>query len=407
MVKLANKKECTGCAACMNACPVSCIEMKENVTGFLYPVVNNDKCINCHKCEKACPVIKERRDNKPPEQAHHIIVQNKDREVLRTSTSGGLFTALGKVIISEQQGVVFGAEFTEGYSVGHTYVEKTEDLARFRSSKYVQSEIGNAFKQAKDFLDTGRWVIFSGTPCQINGLYGYLGKDYNNLITVDVMCRAVPSPKILRKYIDLCNQRFSKINKFVFRDKGLGYSYSTVAVYGKDRKGKNKIYRRGIESDEWLRVFFKRYCYRESCYDCMFQSGERAADITMWDCFQVYKLAPKLDNNLGATNVIFWNEKAERLFEKAKQYLEYQEIQYNPKMGNLYRKSAKKPDIDRNQFFVDADILSTNEFWNKYAPNSVKIKAKAVLRKASVEVHLHDTFRKVIHNLREIKRKRK
>lgn len=405
MPTLATGKNCTGCSACMNACPVSCINMKENVTGFLYPVVNSDKCINCQKCEKACPVIKDRIDKDPPEKAFHVIVQYKGKEVLRTSTSGGLFTAISEVIINEYQGVVFGAGLTDEYKVVHTYVENAEDLGRLRSSKYVQSEVGEAYKQAKDFLDSDRVVLFSGTPCQINGLYGYLGIDYDNLITVDVMCRAVPSPKILRKYIELCNQRFSKIDRFVFRDKGLGYSYSTLAVYGKDNNGKNKIYRRGIESDEWLRVFFKRYCYRECCYDCMFQNGKRAADLTMWDCFQVYKMAPKLNNNLGATNVIFWNEKAERLFVEAKRFVEFQEIQYNPMLHNLFRQPTNKPRIDREQFFTDADSLGLNEFWKKYAPNSMQIKIKAFLRKASVKLHIHDTIRKAMHKIREVRRK--
>ncbi len=399
MPNLAQYNDCCGCFACYNACPNECITMKADITGFLYPAIDEEKCIHCGACERVCPALKEKRNIKPDGSEKHIIVQNKDENVLMQSTSGGAFSAFAKAVIKDG-GVVFGAIMDENYRVHHIAVEKEEDLKAFRSSKYVQSAIGETYKQARAFLTNGRIVLFSGTPCQIAGLVSFLGKDYPNLITVDVMCRAVPSPKVFQKYVELAKSRFNHIDKFVFRDKTLGYSYSTLAIYG-ERKGRQSVYRRGKESDEWLRLFFSGCCNRPSCNACRYQTGKRVSDITMWDCFRVYKEAPELDNNKGATNVIVWKEKP--LLNQALVDLRVHEIKFNPEMSNLYRKVHEKQFKDNLNLYKDVDALDYKKFFQKYAPNSAKIEIKDGLRKISMKFGIHDSIRKFVHRIRDRK----
>lgn len=167
MIEIKNKKNCCGCSACYSICPKNCIEMKADEEGFLYPNVNKDLCINCGLCEKVCPIIN-KAEEKVFEQEGYLV-QNKDGKIRKESTSGGAFSAIAKYIL-DRKGVVFGVQYDENLNVGHSYVENESDLNLYRNSKYVQSKIGETFKQAKNFLDEDRWVCFSGTACQIEGL---------------------------------------------------------------------------------------------------------------------------------------------------------------------------------------------------------------------------------------------
>ena len=198
MIKSTNKKLCTGCAACYSICPVRCISMQEDSEGFLYPVVEKDKCTSCKKCETVCPAIVQRNERKP---LYVYAAKNLNEEIRRQSSSGGIFTLIAESIIQEG-GVVFGARFNENWEVVHDYTETIEGLAAFRGSKYVQSRIGNTYLSAKDFLLAGRKVLFSGTPCQIAGLKAFLQDDYDNLLTVDLVCHGVPSPLVWKRYLD-------------------------------------------------------------------------------------------------------------------------------------------------------------------------------------------------------------
>lgn len=176
MIEIEDKSKCCGCWACENACPKNCITMVEDEEGFRYPHIDKDVCIDCGMCEKVCPLKQPKMDDATPDS---YVVQQKDKEILRSSTSGGFFSAIAKWAI-DQGGVVFGAAFDEDMELRHSYSETLEGCAKFRGSKYVQSLIGDSYKNAKNFLAQGRVVVFSGTPCQISGLYHYLrGKKYD------------------------------------------------------------------------------------------------------------------------------------------------------------------------------------------------------------------------------------
>lgn len=306
MIHIEDKKECCGCWACYNACPKHCIGMKEDEEGFRYPVVDASLCIDCGLCEKVCPVIHADKTDTPHAQ-QGFLAQHKDEDIRKESTSGGAFTAIASWII-RQGGIVYGAGYRKGtFIVEHQGVETEKDLSVFRNSKYVQSNIGNTFKEALGHLKAGRWVCFSGTPCQIEGFRSFLrGREYEKLVCVDLVCRGIPSPRILTRYIEaqqaLIGGEFTNV---LFRDKHYGYHYSSFSIYN---KVKGKDYHKGVDSNAYLRAFFNNLSDRPSCYDCRFKKRYRRSDLTLWDCFPIEKFTKQMDGK-GTTRVLVQSEK--------------------------------------------------------------------------------------------------
>ena len=398
MIEIVSRDKCSGCSACFNACGVGALSMETDETGFWFPKIDSDKCVECGACVRVCPAIEKPEYTSREPKAY--IAQNKDDETRRQSTSGGAFTAIAQAVI-RAGGVVFGAAIDKDYNVSHIWVDNEIDLARFRSSKYVQSWIGKSYQETERFLKDGRKVCFSGTPCQIFGLKKYLGKGYVNLLCVDVMCRAVPSPKVFHKYLEYQKEKYPTYNKIVFRDKGRGYSYSGVALF----QGEKVLYRGGSESDPWLRLFLGGYCNRETCHKCLYQNGVRAADITMWDCWETQNYVPEWDDNKGTTNVIAWTEKGKKCIDQVSDCLRTKEIGIESIDTNLHRAGTlRKPEYDRETFFSDCRILSPRDFINRYAPNTVKVRFKSLARNAMHTLHIHDTIRKAVHKIRKAKR---
>ena len=188
MINIIKKQNCCGCYACYNICSQKCINMQSDAEGFWYPLVDTKQCTDCGLCEKVCPIL-----NKIIVENHPVAYAciNKDSKIRELSSSGGLFTIIAEKVIANN-GVAFGAGFDGEFNVVHSCTNRMDGLANFRGSKYVQSCIGDTYKQVKDFLRQGRQVLFSGTPCQIAGLRSYLGKDYDNLICLDIVCHGVP-----------------------------------------------------------------------------------------------------------------------------------------------------------------------------------------------------------------------
>ena len=397
MPNLVDKNHCCGCAACANKCGRNAISMRPDEEGFLHPVIDKALCIECGLCEKVCPGLNPAVNNdvKP----HAFVVQNTNDHVRYESTSGGAFTAIAEEII-DRGGVVFGAMMTNQLIVKHGFVDTKEGLSSFRNSKYVQSEIGDSYKQAKVFLRDGRIVCFSGTPCQINGLYKYLGMDYENLFAVDVCCKSVPSPLIFQKYKEykasICNRPVSDI---VFRDKKRGFSYCTMAHYEKheDRLKGNSFYRRGSESDEFLRLFLNGSISRMSCYTCPYQISTRVGDFTLWDRWDTLDVVPEWNDNKGTTNVMVWTEKALALFSQIGSKIRCREFPKEKAGGAMGKiRSLIVPDI-RFVIFKDANIMQPKDFFNKYAPVTLKISLYHYIRYAIWKLHLHNVIRLVYH----------
>lgn len=294
MITIKDKKDCCGCHACATACAKHCITMQSDGEGFLYPVVDKNACTDCGLCEKVCPVINQSEPRKPLKV---YAAKNKNEEIRRQSSSGGIFTLLAEKVIAES-GVVFGARFDEEWNVIHSWADTAEGIAAFRSSKYVQSSIGNTFHEAKDFLKQGRKVLFSGTPCQIAGLKKYLRKDYDNLLTVDVVCHGVPSPKIWKEYLD--SLHLSNIGAISHKDKSTGwrgYSFSVKNIDGET------IYTEKASNNKYLSAFMRNIILRPSCFSCPAKVGKSLADITLADYWGIENLLPQLDDNKGTSFV--------------------------------------------------------------------------------------------------------
>lgn len=371
--------------------------MREDTEGFLYPVIDKTNCINCGTCERICPILNTKPEQKFEQEAY--IVQNKDQGVLRESTAGGAFTAIAKYVLSHD-GVVFGVELNDHLVAHHVYVETEKELTRFRNSKYVQSNVGGyTFRQVKSFLNQGKFVCFSGTPCQIEGLKSYLKRDYENLVTVDVVCRAVPSPLIFRKYVEYQEKKLADHIKTVrFRDKHYGYKYSTMNVITDRNKGN---YHQGVESDPWLRAFFSNICDRPSCHHCQFRKQYRVSDFTIWDCFHVGHFSKVLDNDKGATRVLVHTEKGRKIFKEIAE--EFQYIQLDPikiVAGAKEMRESVLPNPKREEFFMDANKMDGVQLFQKYFPNTIKIKAEHWFRLTCNRLGIYDKVKKIYMRLK-------
>lgn len=395
MKEIVEKKRCCGCAACYNACPVNAIIMEADEEGFAYPRIQ-DHCIGCGKCRKVCPVLECEEENICVQ--HGYTVQNRDAEILRESTSGGAFTAIAEYVL-ENGGIVYGASLDEGLSVRHISAESRDELYKFRGSKYVQSEIGKTFAEAKGELEADRLVCFSGTPCQIEGLIRFLGKKYDNLITVDVVCRAIPSPLAFRKYIEFRKEKMNgdQICDIKFRDKYYGYRYSNLSIY--NRKGEN-IYHNGIETDEWLRAFFSGICNRPSCYGCVFKKRYRVSDITLWDCFDVHRFMPEADDNRGVTKVLIHSETGYRHFQKFCHKLKYKSIAPDILVAGVYEMiGAVKQNENRDDFFRDMALLTGRELFEKYFPVGVSARFEKTVRIMAMKLGIYNVIWKAYKSI--------
>lgn len=225
MIQIKNKRDCCGCTACASICPKSCISMERDEEGFLYPTIDKNNCINCHLCEKTCPVIGREKTVAQLDKDKLVLNRNavenadcipdafvgfiKNDKLRLQSTSGGLFTALAEVVLN-QGGIICGVILDESQKVVHTFAENFEELSSMRRSKYVQSDQTGIYAKTEKFLKENRLVLYSGTPCQVVGLKKYLGREYDNLITVDIFCHGVGSPLYREKNLEYI---FKKLNQ--------------------------------------------------------------------------------------------------------------------------------------------------------------------------------------------------
>ena len=362
--------------------------MDEDAEGFRYPKVDQATCIDCGLCEKVCPIIRVKPETPKPQRAY--LLQHKDERILKESTSGGAFTAIATYVI-EQGGVVFGASLNEDNEVRHIGVERAEDLGAFRNSKYVQSLVGDAYKQTLSLLKTGRMVCFSGTPCQVEGLLSFLRRPYANLLTVDVVCRAVPSPKVLRRYMEWQAKGYgARPEGLKFRDKSFyGYKYSNLSF----RAG-GRVYHAGIETDAYLRSFFSGVNVRPSCYACRFKKRFRVSDLTLWDCFEPQRFAPRMDNDRGVTRVLAHSPKGMDVMEAIKPSAFV--VEHDPDaIVQGVKELVRSTDGNerREAFFADLDVLTPDKLFAKYFPITLKARAERALRLLMLRLGLYKTLR--------------
>ncbi len=298
MIQIKSEAKCCGCGTCANACPKQCISMVESAEGFRFPNVDNSKCVDCGLCEKVCPYLNLNIKGDTLKSPNAYFIRSKDETVLKTSASGGLFYEIAKKVILKG-GVVFGAVWGEKVDeVYHRSVNTLEDLRQLQGSKYLQSDVRHCYSEAKALLQKGVLVLFSGTPCQIAGLLTYLRKDYDNLVTCDLICHGVPSPLVFNKYIQEVEKKEGKKVVRYFRDKKNGWKPAMWTVKFEDGTCVPKI----LNSPFSILFSQKNVQQRNSCYDCRFTRSPRIADISLGDYFVERDALDMKGNPVSATD---------------------------------------------------------------------------------------------------------
>ena len=379
MIEVKNKANCTGCHACAALCPKNCIHMIADGEGFLYPSVQEDLCVCCGLCEKVCPVMEKAARF---DEVSTYACFNKNEEIRMQSSSGGIFTLLAERVL-QKGGVVFGAAFTEEFQVAHSYTETTDGLAKLRGSKYTQSTIGDTYRQAEDFLKKGRYVLFTGTPCQIGGLLAYLKIDYKTLITQDIICHGVPSPKIWEQYMHYREKEANARTKAVsFRSKVAGWKNYTVEFQFADQRN----YRQSFHQDLYMKGFLADLCLRPSCYQCRFKGIQRQADITLADFWGIQNVMKDMDDDKGTSLVLVHSPKGQALLDEVSEALEVKPV--NPETALKYNPSAlRSPKLrkNRNKFIRKIHVANFEKMVTNYTKRSFIRKclsmAKRILKK--------------------------
>lgn len=385
MIEIKEKDKCCGCTACYSVCPKGAIQMEADDEGFKYPVINKGICIDCGLCEKVCPIInKETPQNDQPLRAY--VIRNSDNDALKNSASGGFFSAIAEYIIS-MNGFVFGAIYDEKWRVCHWGTNRLEEIKRFRSSKYVQSDMGKVFIEIRELLDLNRVVCFSGTPCQVEGLKRFLRKDYDNLITVDLICHGVPSPMLWDKYITMQKKRYkSRISDINFRSKDYGYHNSTLKISfenGKTHHGSSR-------NDAMMRCFFGEIASRPSCYNCAFKQPRHESDFTIFDAWHGAELVGNVDDEKGYSHLFVQSKKGQDLLDKLLNRIMVVEVEAEKAIeldGPMVRHSAK-PHKNRYCFLKEVNVSGIDKAVKKYIPISKKdkllVSTKGILYKLGI-----------------------
>lgn len=357
MIELKRKQECCGCTACVSICPQHCITMLEDGEGFLYPSIDKNACISCNACNKVCPVLKakKRQHTSFSPETFAFAAAINDEDVLIKSSSGGLFSAISTLII-KNKGVVYGAAWLND-EVHHVGIETIDDLAKLRGSKYVQSSIDDSFLKVRDYLREGRKVLFSGTPCQIAGLRAFLRKDYDNLFTIEVACHGAPSPKVLRKYVQLLKDQYGPNVKIDFRSKPEGWQHYKVTAY----TGSKHHFYEGQKENLFMKGFLRELYSRPICHECPFKAGVSGADITLADFWGIQDTLASFPSYNGASLVLAHSNKSKDVLKMLKGVTVEQVDLTKALSYNAALIHSEQPHPEREYFFrnLDKESLTT------------------------------------------------
>lgn len=350
------KNKCYGCGACSSACPESCIQMKEDREGFLYPYVDKERCISCGLCKEVCPSLLEENLKEDKEVVSPFAVGgfHKDKRILESSSSGGAFTLFANEII-RRGGLVYGCAMDKNLMAVHTGVSSVRDLDKLKKSKYMQSTAGGVFHEIKKVLYEGKEVLFTGTPCECAGLEAFLGKTYNNLYLCDFVCHGVPSRRIFRDWINYQETRYhDKIVDVLFRIKKFGWNSSGLQMGTKTTFLKRVKWRIPALTDPYMNGFLENICLRPSCYCCLFKGKRLHSDITMADFWGIKKIDKSFANKNGMSLILLNTQNGKELFRQVKNNFEYKEYDWKRALSHnkSYFESAEQ-NPKRNNFFAD------------------------------------------------------
>lgn len=382
---------CCGCGACEQICARKAINMQPNDEGFVYPKVNVDLCTDCGLCTKVCPELRSKESLNSTGEA--MAAQAKDNGMLAVSSSGGIFSVVANYVL-DQGGVVVGAELSDEIKVRHIVVDKKEDLHKLQGSKYAQSDTTGIYKDVKQLLQSGRYVFFTGTPCQVSALKLYLRKPYDNLLTSDLVCHGAPSPMMFSELKSYLEKKYGgKLLHYQFRSKKL-LGWSRVSACTMLINGKKKH----IYYDEMMRAFFQSFLaghnLRMDCYKCPFTCTERAGDFTMADFWSLKSSNPSFPRqHRGVSMLLVNSEKGKAVLDACKDriYIEPSNLDIILGGNNSQLKHPTELTNERETIF-DFMFNHTDEFILKYLKGNPKADKRNFYKTAFKE-----QIKKLIH----------
>lgn len=353
---LNNMEKCYGCGACYNVCPTEAVDMRENAEGFLEPIIDENKCISCEKCKEVCPSLNCQYSNNPEPD---IFAFSAEEKILYDSSSGGIFTFLAEHIL-RAGGYVVGVAYDSQFLVNHVMIHSIEELDKIRRSKYLQSSTGNTFKETKELLEKGEYVLYSGCPCQIAGLLRFLGKDYDTLYTVDVLCHGVPSPKLFQEHLKNSFGGIDNIEEVEFRSREGWFTLFQVKLKNGDVK--TSFNNKSI----YMKSFLHDINLRASCFQCQYSKLPRQGDITIGDLWAAGSFNLSFEYQKGVSVVLTNTKKGAILFQDVLSKSEHQfhmqkisgegvETPCNKKLlnTNIFYPSAMNGNITKRRKFFD------------------------------------------------------
>ena len=373
MINVVNKEMCCGCTACASICGKDAISMEIDNEGFLYPKVDLNKCIDCHLCEKVCPVNFRDRLKQMSKPQIFLAGRLNNFDDLMKSSSGGAFWAFAQEAIS-RNGVVVGAMYSENMCVIHGFADSIELCKKFRGSKYSQSNVEGVFPKVKKLLQSGKFVLYTGNPCQVQGLKLYLRKSYDNLITVDLVCHAVSSPKIFKEYCNFSSDIFGKrIVSINMRDKSnacrkQGTTYRYFFDDGTSEIDSGKV-------ANWGKLFFSQYINRPSCHSCRFTNLHRPGDISIGDFWDFGHNRDDIRNINGTSLILINSEKGKTFFDASGKYFDLFEVSEKDSLQpNLIRPTQQHK--DREKFWMYYHKYGFPRTYKKFFADSCFAKCK-------------------------------
>lgn len=378
MEEICKSLNCTGCGTCSVICPRHCVTMVPDEYGFYHPEINKSQCVDCNLCRKKCPQNNKENKRLPLKV---FAAWNKDPDERESSSSGGIAAGFYQYAL-EHKYYICGTKFSKGMALRHMITKNQKDRMLFKGSKYVQSLAYPIFEEIQFLLKQGEKILFVGTPCQVSGLLAFLGKEPQNLITVDLVCHGVPSQKYLIEHLkNVSNLKIdSEDIEITFRDK--------KGWYLDIKQNGNSNYRRLSHKDLYYKGFLNALFYRESCYHCKYACTERVADITIGDFWGLGKMYSVSYITEKVSLVLINSCKGEEFWNNAKQFFIFEE------------RTIDEAVIDNEQLVHPSSYNQlTNRFKTLYLKQGFENAAKKCLRKVILKYKKEEFLTKLKYKI--------